>query len=200
MRTSSMIALRDGRRVVEVVLQLGRRGTTTPSSWTASGSRRSCQGRKIDSRALLASRGPLNTARPPQGIPAGQAGNSPQGQDSRQAYGAGWRRQHRRGDEGLPSMRKKVAAAGRDPDSCKGCMWPRPRSARATTRLERVRRRQAHRNAAPELALAQMAADDIDFPSSTSTRRSASSRPTASSTLKRFLKQATLREIAQNYK
>ena len=80
--------------------------------------------RKIDFKGrFFASRGPLNTARPPQGHPVlVQAGNSPQGQD----FAA------KRMDAVLcavstveemkafrVSMRKKVAAAGRDPDSCK---------------------------------------------------------------------------------
>ncbi len=136
-----------------------------------------------------------------------QAGNSPQGRD----FAA------KRMDAVLcavstveemkafrATMRKKVAAAGRDPDSCKVMYVATPTIGESDDEAwERVRRRQAHRKAAPELALAQMGSltdidfsvFDIDAPIGELTTNG------QQGTLKRFLKQgATLREIAQNYK
>lgn len=165
--------------------------------------------RKIDFKGrFFASRGPLNTARPPQGHPVlVQAGNSPQGQ----AFAA------KRMDAVLcavstveeikafrAEMRKKVAAAGRDPDSCKVMYVAAPTIGESDSEAcERVQRRQAHRATAPELALAQMGSlTDIDF--STFDIDAPIGELTTNGqqgTLKRFLKQGrTLREIAQNYK
>lgn len=165
--------------------------------------------RAIDFKGrFFASRGPLNTARPPQGQPVlVQAGNSPQGQD----FAA------KRMDAVLcavstveemkafrSQMRRKVAAAGRDPDSCKVMYVATPTIGESEAEArDRVRRRQGHREAAPELALAQMGSltdidfsvFDIDAPISELTTNG------QQGTLKRFLKQGrTLREIAHNYK
>ncbi|MFO1161310.1 MAG: NtaA/DmoA family FMN-dependent monooxygenase [Reyranellaceae bacterium] len=157
---------------------------------------------------FFASRGPLNTARPPQGRPVlVQAGNSPQGQAfaakhmdvvlcavstvaEMKAFGA--------------SVRAKVAAAGRDPDSCKifYIVMPTVGETQAEA-VDRAHRRQAGREAMPELALAQMGSlTDIDFsqfdldaPIGELTTNG------QQGTLKRFLKQGrTLREIAVNYR
>ncbi|WP_421996260.1 NtaA/DmoA family FMN-dependent monooxygenase [Reyranella sp.] len=165
--------------------------------------------RTIDFKGrFFASRGPLNTARPPQGQPVLiQAGNSPQGQD----FAA------RRMDAVLcavstvgemkafrDQMRRKVAAAGRDPDTCKVMFVASPTVGESEEEArERVRRRQAQRDAAPELALAQMGSlTDIDF--STFDIDAPIGELTTNGqqgTLKRFLKQGrTLREIAQNYR
>jgi alkanesulfonate monooxygenase SsuD/methylene tetrahydromethanopterin reductase-like flavin-dependent oxidoreductase (luciferase family) len=101
-------------------------------------------------------------------------------------------------------LRKRVAAAGRDPDQCKVffVIMPTVGESDAEAR-ERVRRRQAHREAAPELTLAQMgsltdidfSAFDLDAPIGEFTTNG------QQGTLKRFLKQGrTLREIAHNYR
>ena len=165
--------------------------------------------RTIDFKGrFFSSRGPLNTARPAQGQPVlVQAGNSPQGQ----AFAA------KRMDAVLCAvstveemkafrneMRKKVAAAGRDPDSCKVMYVASPTIAESDAEAyERVQRRQAHRAAAPELALAQMGSltdidfsvFDIDAPLAELTTNG------QQGTLKRVLKQGrTLREIAENYR
>lgn len=165
--------------------------------------------RTIDFKGrFFASRGPLNTARPAQGQPVlVQAGNSPQGQ----AFAS------KRMDAVLcavstvpemkafrSEMRKKVAAAGRDPDDCKIFYVCAPTIGESDVEAcERVQRRQSHRAAAPELALAQMgsltdidfSAFDIDAPLGELTTNG------QQGTLKRFLKQGrTLREIAQNYR
>jgi alkanesulfonate monooxygenase SsuD/methylene tetrahydromethanopterin reductase-like flavin-dependent oxidoreductase (luciferase family) len=101
-------------------------------------------------------------------------------------------------------MRRKVAAAGRDPDSCKVMYVAAPTIGESDSEAcERVQRRQAHRATAPELALAQMGSlTDIDF--STFDIDAPIGELTTNGqqgTLKRFLKQGrTLREIAQNYK
>ncbi len=164
--------------------------------------------RAIDFKGrFFASRGPLNTARPPQGRPVlVQAGNSPQGQ----AFAAkhmdavlcavgtiGEMKAFR------AAMRAKVAATGRDPDDCKIFYVIMPTVGESTEEAEeRVKRRQAGRKAAPEMALAQMASltdidfaqFDIDAPIGELTTNG------QQATLKRFLKQGnTLREIAQNY-
>src|SRR5258707_1654939 len=118
---------------------------------------------------FFSSRGPLNTARPPQGRPVlVQAGGSPQGQDFAS----------RHMDAVLcavstieemkvfrTDLRKRVAAAGRDPDQCKVFFVIMPTVGESDAEAkDRVRRRQAQREAAPELSLAQMASlTDIDF-------------------------------------
>ena len=109
--------------------------------------------RTIDFKGrFFSSRGPLNTARPPQGQPVlVQAGDSPQGQDfaAKRMDAVLVRRQHRRGDEGLPRLRcaRGSPRHGRDPDSCKVMFVATPTIGESDEEAwERVRRRQAHRN------------------------------------------------------
>ncbi len=165
--------------------------------------------RAIDFKGrFFSSRGPLNTARPPQGRPVlVQAGGSPQGQAFASkhmdavlcAVSTVEEMKAFRGD-----LRRRVAAAGRDPDDCKLFFVVVPTVGETDAEAEeRVRRRQAHREAVPELALAQMAsltdidfaAFDLDAPIGGLTING------QQGTLKRFLKQGrTLREIAHNYR
>lgn len=165
--------------------------------------------RPIDFKGrFFASRGPLNTARPPQGRPVlVQAGGSPQGQ----AFAA------RHMDIVLCAvstveemkafrndLRKRVADAGRDPDSCKVFYVAAPIVGETNAEAhDRASRRQEGREAVPELALAQMGSlTDIDF--STFDLDAPIGELTTNGqqgTLKRFLKQGgTLREIAKNYR
>jgi long-chain alkane monooxygenase len=101
-------------------------------------------------------------------------------------------------------LRRRVAAAGRDPDSCKIFFVIVPTVAESDAEAcERVQRRQAYREASPELALAMMGSlTDIDF--STFDIDAPIGELTTNGqqgTLKRFLKQGrTLREIAGNYR
>ena len=166
--------------------------------------------RKIDFKGrFFSSRGPLNTARPPQGHPVlVQAGNSPQGQDFAAKHMDAVLCAVSTVEEMKAfrlRLRKKVAAAGRDPDSCKVMFRGHARrSARATTRPgSACVAGRPTATAAPELALAQMGSltdidfsvFDIDAPLGELTTNG------QQGTLKRFLKQgATLREIAQNYR
>ncbi|MEA2848139.1 MAG: hypothetical protein QOG78_3420, partial [Rhodospirillaceae bacterium] len=157
---------------------------------------------------FFASRGPLNTARPPQGRPVlVQAGGSPQGQQFAAKHmdsviaavsTVGEMKAFR------ADLRKRVAAAGRDPDSCKLFFVISPTLGETNAEaLERSQRRQAHRESFPELALAQMGSlTDIDF--STFDIDAPLGELTTNGqqgTLKRFLAQGkTLREIAHNYR
>ncbi|MBK1658789.1 NtaA/DmoA family FMN-dependent monooxygenase [Paracraurococcus ruber] len=157
---------------------------------------------------FFASRGPLNTARPPQGRPVlVQAGSSPQGRHFASAqmdvvlaaYSTVPEMVEFRAD-----MRRRLAERGRDPDSCK-CMFviaPCLGETRAEAE-ERFARRQAAKQASPELVLAQMASlTDIDFsrfdldaPIEELTTNG------QQGTLRQFLAQGrTLREIARNYR
>ncbi len=157
---------------------------------------------------FYSSTGPLNTARPAQGRPVlVQAGTSPQGQkfaarhmdavlcaastvSEMKAFRA--------------TLRARIAEAGRDPDACKIFYVVTPTVAESQAEAdERVQRRQAGRNAAPDVALAMMASltdidfsqFDIDAPIGELTTNG------QQGTLKRFVKQGgTLREIAQNYR
>ncbi len=165
--------------------------------------------RTIDYKGrFFRSRGPLNTARPPQGRPVlVQAGGSPQGQQFAArhmdcviaAVGSVEEMVRFRTD-----LRQRVAAAGRDPDSCKVFFVVTPTLGDTDEEArERACRRQAHRDASPELALAQMGSlTDIDF--STFDIDAPVAELTTNGqqgTLKRFLKQGrTLREIASNYR
>ncbi len=165
--------------------------------------------RAIDFKGrFFSARGPLNTARPPQGRPVlVQAGGSPQGQDfaSRHmdavlcAVSTVEEMKAFRTD-----LRRRVSAAGRDADSCKVFFVAVPTVGESEAEAcERVERRQAHREATPELALAQMGSlTDIDF--STFDIDAPIGELTTNGqqgTLKRFLKQGrTLREIAHNYR
>jgi FMN-dependent oxidoreductase (nitrilotriacetate monooxygenase family) len=165
--------------------------------------------RSIDFKGrFFASRGPLNTARPPQGRPVlVQAGGSPQGQQFAAKHmdsviaavsTVGEMKAFR------ADLRKRLAAAGRDPDSCKLFFVISPILGETNAEaLERSRRRQAHRESFPELALAQMGSlTDIDF--STFDIDAPIGELTTNGqqgTLKRFLAQGqTLREIAHNYR
>jgi alkanesulfonate monooxygenase SsuD/methylene tetrahydromethanopterin reductase-like flavin-dependent oxidoreductase (luciferase family) len=165
--------------------------------------------RAIDFKGrFFSSRGPLNTARPPQGRPVLiQAGTSSQGQTFAAkhmdavlcAVGTIGEMKAFRTD-----LRMRVAAAGRNPDHCKifYVIMPTVGESRAEAD-ERVQRRQAHRAAMPELALAMMGSlTDIDFsgfdldaPLGELTTNG------QQGTFSRFLKQGrTLREIACNYR
>lgn len=157
---------------------------------------------------FFASRGPLNTARPPQGRPVlVQAGSSPQGR----AFGA----KHMDSvicavstvpemKEFRSDMRRRVAAHGRDPDHCKIMFVLSPTLGETDEEARhRFARKQAFREAHPELALAQMGSlTDIDF--STFDLDAPVSELTTNGqqgTLRRFLAQGrTLREIASNYR
>lgn len=165
--------------------------------------------RAIDFKGRFhAARGPLNTARPPQGRPVlVQAGTSPQGQKfaarhmdavlcaasglaDMKAFGA--------------SLRAKVAEVGRNPDDLKIFYVVNPTVAESKAEAaERVARRAAGRKAVPEVALAMMASltdidfsqYDIDAPIGELTTNG------QQGTLKRFMNQGgTLREIAENYR
>ena len=165
--------------------------------------------RTIDHKGrFFSSRGPLNTARPPQGKPVLiPAGGSPQGRQLAAkhmdcviaALGTVEEMTAFRTD-----LRKRAAEAGRDPDSCKVLFVVTPTLGETDEEAqERGRRRQAHRDTAPELALAQMGSlTDIDF--STFDLDAPVAELTTNGqqgTLKRFLKQGrTLREIASNYR
>ncbi|MFO1082047.1 MAG: NtaA/DmoA family FMN-dependent monooxygenase [Reyranellaceae bacterium] len=165
--------------------------------------------RPIDFKGrFFASRGPLNTARPPQGQPVlVQAGGSPQGRQLAArhmdsvivAVSTVSEMKAMRQD-----LRQRVAAAGRDPDSLKVMFVCAPIVGETNAEaLERSKRRQAQREAHPELALAQMGSlTDIDF--STFDLDAPIGELTTNGqqgTLKRFLAQGrTLREIAANYR
>ncbi|PZW39444.1 FMN-dependent oxidoreductase (nitrilotriacetate monooxygenase family) [Humitalea rosea] len=165
--------------------------------------------RPIDFKGhFFTSRGPLNTARPPQGRPVlVQAGSSPQGRHfaSRDmdcviaAYSTVPDMKAFRAD-----MRERVAARGRDPDGCKILFVASPTLGETTAEAQdRHARKQAHRAAAAEVTLAGMASlTDIDF--STFDLDAPIAELTTNGqqgTLRHFLKQgATLREIARNYR
>jgi FMN-dependent oxidoreductase (nitrilotriacetate monooxygenase family) len=164
--------------------------------------------RPIDFKGrFFSSRGPLNTARPPQGRPVlVQAGNSPQGQAFASKHMDAVLCAVSTVEEMKTfrnTMRKHVAAAGRDPDSCKIFYVVIPTVGETDAEAQdRMKRREAGREAAPELALAQMGSlTDIDF--STYDIDAPIGEMTTNgqqATLKRFLKQGrTLREIASNY-
>lgn len=165
--------------------------------------------RPIDFKGrFFTSRGPLNTARPPQGKPVlVQAGGSPQGQDFAAKHmdaviaAAGT----------IPEMkafradlRTRLVAHGRDPDTCKVMFVFTPTLGETNEEAEtRAERRQERRRRFPEDALAQMASlTDIDFaqfdldaPVQELTTNG------QQGTLARFMKQGrTLREIAAKYR
>ena len=157
---------------------------------------------------FFSSRGPLNTARPPQGRPVlVQAGGSPQGQQFAAkhmdsviaAVSTVGEMKMFRGD-----LRRRLAAEGRDPESCKLFFVISPTLGETNGEAqERFRRRQAQREAAPELTLAQMGSlTDIDFSTfDLDAPIGELSTNGQQGTLKRFLAQGrTLREIAGNYR
>ena len=157
---------------------------------------------------FFSSRGPLNTARPPQGHPVlVQAGSSPQGRQfaSRHmdvvlaAYVEVADMKVFRAD-----MRARVAAAGRVPDGCKVMFVATPTLGETEAEArDRYDRKTAARIAAPELTLAAMASlTDIDFaqfdldaPLEELTTNG------QQGTLRQFLRQGrTLREVVRNYR
>jgi FMN-dependent oxidoreductase (nitrilotriacetate monooxygenase family) len=152
------------------------------------------------------SRGPLNTARPPQGHPVlVQAGGSPQGQDFAAKHmdsviaamgSVAEMKSFRAG------FRERVAAAGRDPDKTKVMFVAAPTLADTNEEAqEHFRRKQAAKK--PESVLAGMGAlVDIDFaPYDLDAPVGELTTNGQQGTFKRFLSQgATLREIATNYR
>jgi FMN-dependent oxidoreductase (nitrilotriacetate monooxygenase family) len=165
--------------------------------------------RAIDFKGrFFSSRGPLNTARPPQGRPVlVQAGGSPQGKrfaakhmDSVIAAVStiGEMKAFR------IDLRERLAAEGRDPDSCKLFFVASPTVGETNAEAQdRSRRRQAQREASPAVTLAQMASlTDIDFATfDLDAPIGELSTNGQQGTLKRFLAQgSTLREIARNYR
>ena len=189
----------------------GNPGTPTRCRWTqgAASSPTMPRSATIDFKGrFFASRGPLNTARPPQGRPVlVQAGSSPQGRQFAArhmdtvlaAYCSVAEMKEFRTD-----MRRRVAARGRDPDSCKimfGCAPTLGETPEEAT--ERYRRAQAAREASPELTLASMASlTDIDFAQfDLDAPVEALSTNGQQGTLRQFMAQGrTLREIARNYR
>ena len=157
---------------------------------------------------FFSSRGPLNTARPPQGRPVlVQAGGSPQGQQFAAKHmdsviaavsTVGEMKTFR------TDLRQRLVAEGRDPDSCKVMFVISPTLGETNDEAQaRFRRRQAGREAAPELTLAQMGSlTDIDFSTfDLDAPIGELSTNGQQGTLKRFLAQGqTLREIAANYR
>ncbi len=164
--------------------------------------------RPIDHRGrFFASRGPLNTARSPQGRPVlVQAGGSPQGRAFAArhmdvvvaAVGTVEAMKVFRAD-----MRARLAAEGRAPDDCKVLFAISPTLGETDDEARRRHaRKQDARRAAPEETLAMMASlTDIDF------SRYGLDEPLEAlttngqqGTLKQFLAQGrTLREIAASY-
>jgi len=156
---------------------------------------------------FFASRGPLNTARPPQGRPVlMQAGGSPQGR----AFAAKSIDVVLAASNRIPEMkafradmRARAAAEGRDPDSCKVMFMATPTLGETDAEArERFARRLAAKEAAPELILAGMASlTDIDFSQFDLDAPLAELTTNGQQgTLKQFLSQGrTLREIARNY-
>jgi FMN-dependent oxidoreductase (nitrilotriacetate monooxygenase family) len=151
------------------------------------------------------SRGPLNTARPPQGTPVlVQAGGSPQGQDFASRHMDSVIAAQGTVPEAKAfraSLRKRVTAAGRDPDKCKVMFVTSPTLGET---MEEAQASYARKAAArkPEAVLAMMASlvdidfsvYDLDAPLAELTTNG------QQGTLKRFMAQGrTLREVAANY-
>ncbi len=165
--------------------------------------------RAIDFKGrFFSSRGPLNTARPPQGRPVlVQAGGSPQGKAFAArhmdiviaALGTVVEMKAFRDD-----MRKRLVAQGRDPDSCKVLFVVSPTLGETNDEAQaRARRRQVQREAAPEVSLAMMGSlTDIDFSTFDLDAPLADLTTNGQQgTLKRFLAQGrTLREVAASYR
>jgi FMN-dependent oxidoreductase (nitrilotriacetate monooxygenase family) len=153
------------------------------------------------------SRGPLNTSRSPQGQPVlMQAGGSPQGR----AFAA------KNIDVVLAAtnsiadmkafradMRRRVAAEGRDPDTCKVVFMVIPTIGETDAEAEdRFLRKQAFKEAHPEITLAGISSlTDIDFASfDLDTPLAELTTNGQQGTLRQFLAQgSTLREIVRNY-
>ncbi len=157
---------------------------------------------------FFSSRGPLNTARPPQGRPVlVQAGGSPQGQQ----FAAKHMDSVIAAVSTVPEMktfrsdlRARLIAEGRDPESCKLFFVISPTLGETNDEAkDRFARRQKQREAAPEVTLAQMGSlTDIDFSTfDLDAPVGDLSTNGQQGTLKRFLAQGrTLREIAGNYR
>jgi len=156
---------------------------------------------------FFASRGPLNTARSPQGHPVlMQAGGSPQGR----AFAARNIDVVLAASNAIPEMkafradmRRRVAAEGRDPDSVKVMFMLIPTLGETEGEArDRLDRKLAAKDAAPEVVLAGMssltdidfAGFDLDAPLETLTTNG------QQGTLRQFQSQGgTLREIVRNY-
>ena len=157
---------------------------------------------------FFSSRGPMNTAQPPQGHPVlVQAGGSPAGR----AFAAKHMDAVIAATSKVPDMkafradmRKRLAAEGRDPDSCKIMFVIAPTLGETMEEAkERYERKQKFKAAHPEATLAQMASltdidfaqFDIDAPVEELTTNG------QQGTLRQFLSNGkTLREIAFNYR
>lgn len=157
---------------------------------------------------FFSSRGPLNTARPPQGRPLMvQAGGSPQGRRFAAKHmdlvvGAATTAAEMKAFR--DDIRQRVAANGRDPDSCKVMFYFVPTvgdtNAQARQRYDRM---QDDKRAFPEETLAMMGSlTDIDFSTfDLDEPTSEMSTNGQQATLRQFLAQGrTLREIAANYR
>lgn len=157
---------------------------------------------------FFSSRGPLNTARPPQGRPVLiQAGGSPQGRHFAAkhmdsvivAVSTIAEMKEFRSD-----MRARLTAQGRSPDACKVMFVCEPTLGETNAEAEERRRRtQAQREASPDVTLAMMASlTDIDFAQFDLDEPIESLTTNGQQgTLRRFLAQGrTLREIANNYR
>jgi FMN-dependent oxidoreductase (nitrilotriacetate monooxygenase family) len=165
--------------------------------------------RPIDFKGrFFSSRGPLNTAQPPQGRPVlVQAGGSPSGRHFASkhmdcvlaALSTVAEMKAFRDD-----MRSRLVAQGRSPDSCKVLFIVSPTLGETNEEAqERYARKQAARNAFPEGTLAQMASlTDIDFSQFDLDEPIANLTTNGQQgTLRQFLSQgSTLREIATNYR
>jgi FMN-dependent oxidoreductase (nitrilotriacetate monooxygenase family) len=157
---------------------------------------------------FFASRGPLNTARPPQGRPVlVQAGGSPQGRHFASKHMDCVIAAVSTIDEMKEfrtDMRSRLIAQGRAPDDCKVMFVCEPTLGETNAEAEeRYRRLEAQRNASPEVILAMMgsltdidfARFDLDAPIEEMTTNG------QQGTFRRFLAQGrTLREIARNYR
>ena len=154
-----------------------------------------------------ASRGPLNTARPPQGQPVlVQAGSSPKGRDFAARHMdvvLGAANSLERMKSFREDVRRRAAAQGRDPDGCKVMFLATPTLGETDEEARaRHERGLAAKMASPETVLAQMSSlTDIDFsqfdldaPVEELTTNG------QQGTLALFLAQGrTLREIVRNY-
>ncbi len=165
--------------------------------------------RAIDFKGrFFTSRGPLNTARPPQGHPVlVQAGGSPQGRhfaskhmDSVIAAVSTIAEMK----EFRADMRSRLTAQGRDPDRCKVMFVCEPTLGETNAEArDRYQRLLAQRNAHPEVTLAMMGSlTDIDFaPFDLDAPVEDLTTNGQQGTFRRFLAQGrTLREIASNYR
>lgn len=167
-----------------------------------------CKVHRVDYKGrFFASRGPLNTARSPQGQPVlMQAGGSPQGR----AFAAKHIDVVLAAFNSVPEMkafrddmRRRVAAEGRDPDSCKVVFMLMPTLGETEQEAkDRLQRKLAAKDAAPEVVLASMSSlTDIDFAQfDLDTPLVELTTNGQQGTLRQFLAQgSTLREIVRNY-